>query len=71
MTFYGRSFITDHTGAIIEEADRRTPNSIVTTFDLDQVRDARVFWGIFRDRRPNLYQPLLTLDGRSGQGKGQ
>jgi len=33
-------------------------------FDLDAVRRYRRAWGIFRDRRPDLYYPILSLDGR-------
>jgi N-carbamoylputrescine amidase len=63
MTFYGRSFITDNTGAKIQEADRISPDAIVASFDLDKLKEDRSFWGLFRDRRPQLYRSLLTLDG--------
>ena len=33
------------------------------TVDLDAVRYQREDWTFFRDRRPELYGPLLTLDG--------
>ena len=36
---------------------------IAATFDLDDLRSQRRAWGLFRDRRPDLYGPLLTLDG--------
>lgn len=36
----------------------------VHTFDLEGIREQRAGWGLFRDRRPPLYQPLLSLDGR-------
>eukprot|EP00878_Enallax_costatus_P004828 GHUV01005080.1.p1 GENE.GHUV01005080.1~~GHUV01005080.1.p1 ORF type:complete len:115 (+),score=21.66 GHUV01005080.1:581-925(+) len=36
---------------------------VVQEFDLDQCRLNRVGWGVFRDRRPELYKPLLTFDG--------
>jgi N-carbamoylputrescine amidase len=64
VTYYGSSFITDHTGAILKQADRRTESVITATFDLNAVRAYRDAWGVFRDRRPELYKPLLTLDGR-------
>jgi len=64
MTFYGSSFIVDSTGAKIAEADRTSPAVLTATFDLDQVRAQRHAWGVFRDRRPDLYGPLLTYDGR-------
>jgi len=64
LEFYGSSFITDHTGAIAKSADRSTECVLTATFDLDAVRRYRRDWGVFRDRRPDLYGPLLTLDGR-------
>ncbi|MEQ8829991.1 MAG: N-carbamoylputrescine amidase [Alphaproteobacteria bacterium] len=65
MTFYGHSFIADETGAKIEEADDRTATTLVATFDLDAIRARRASWGLFRDRRPELYGPVLSLDGAS------
>jgi len=64
VTFYGTSFIADHTGAVVVEADRTTPGVITATFDLDEVGEYRSRWGLFRDRRPDLYGPLATLDGQ-------
>jgi N-carbamoylputrescine amidase len=64
VTYYGSSFITDHTGAILKQADRKTESVITATFDLNAVRAYRDAWGVFRDRRPELYKPLMTLDGR-------
>jgi N-carbamoylputrescine amidase len=63
MTFYGSSFIADPTGAKVTEADRSNEAILTATFDLDAVRAQRHAWGVFRDRRPELYAPLLTLDG--------
>jgi len=64
MTFYGSSFIASHTGEKLVEADRGSEAVITATFDLDAIRRYRQSWGIFRDRRPDLYYPLLSLDGR-------
>jgi len=64
MTFYGSSFIASHTGEKIAEADRTSETVLTAEFDLDAVRRYREAWGIFRDRRPDLYRPLLSLDGR-------
>ena len=63
ITFYGSSFIADATGAKIAEADREEETVLTATFDLDAVRAMRLGWGVFRDRRPELYIPLITLDG--------
>jgi N-carbamoylputrescine amidase len=65
MTFYGSSFIADSTGAKVAEADRATATVLTATFDLDKMRAQRHAWGVFRDRRPELYTPLLTFDGRA------
>jgi N-carbamoylputrescine amidase len=64
MTFYGSSFIASPTGEKLAEADRSSETVLTATFDLDEVRRYRQAWGIFRDRRPDLYYPLLSLDGR-------
>lgn len=63
ITFYGSSFIADPTGAIVAEAGRDDEAVITARFDLDAVRAQRAAWGVFRDRRPDLYRPLLSLDG--------
>jgi N-carbamoylputrescine amidase len=65
MTFYGSSFIAGPTGEKVAEADRTTETVLTATFDLEATRHYRQSWGIFRDRRPDLYRPLLSLDGRS------
>jgi N-carbamoylputrescine amidase len=64
MTFYGSSFIADHTGGKVQEAPRTGEAVLVHTFDLDAIARIRSYWGTFRDRRPELYAPLLTLDGK-------
>jgi N-carbamoylputrescine amidase len=64
LDFYGSSFITDHTGAMTESADRSSECVLTAAFDLEEVRLYRRTWGVFRDRRPDLYGSLLTLDGQ-------
>lgn len=63
MTFYGHSFIADHTGAIVAQADDHSESVLVHEFDLEQIRRFRDGWGVYRDRRPDLYRPIATLDG--------
>ena len=65
VTYYGSSFIADQTGAIVEQADRTGEAILTASFDLDALRKYRNAWGVFRDRRPELYGPILTLDGRT------
>lgn len=60
MTFYGKSFIADQHGEIVLQADDKTEAVITATFDLDEVAKERREWGIFRDRRPEMYDILLT-----------
>jgi N-carbamoylputrescine amidase len=62
--FYGHSFIADHTGRIVAQADKESESVITHSFDLDECRRYRESWGIFRDRRPDLYGRILTLDGQ-------
>ncbi len=64
MTFYGSSFIASHTGEKVAEADADGETVLTATFDLEAVRRYRRAWGVFRDRRPDLYYPILSLDGR-------
>ncbi|MDH3597429.1 MAG: N-carbamoylputrescine amidase, partial [Rhodospirillales bacterium] len=63
ITFYGSSFIADQTGAKVAEAGEDEQAVLTASFDLDEIRAQRAAWGLFRDRRPDLYGPLLTLDG--------
>lgn len=59
IVFYGSSFIADHTGAKLAEADRVSDSVITAALDLDEIAAARRSWGVFRDRRPDLYGALL------------
>ena len=61
LTFYGSSFIADQTGAIVEQASRDQEEILIHTFDLDEIRDMRISWGVFRDRRPEHYGPLNKI----------
>ncbi len=63
ITFYGSSFITNHIGEIIAEADRTSECVLTAEFDLDEIEAFRTSWGIFRDRRPDMYKVILTSDG--------
>ncbi|MFQ3546928.1 MAG: N-carbamoylputrescine amidase [Termitinemataceae bacterium] len=63
ITFYGSSFIADEHGQLVESADRTGETVLVHTFDLDTIERTRASWGIFRDRRPDVYAALATYDG--------
>ena len=64
LTFYGSSFVVDHRGRPLAEADRTSAMTITAELDLPKQRADRGGLGLFRDRRPDLYGPLLTQDGR-------
>jgi len=63
ITFYGSSFITDHKGQLVAELDREMEDIRVAELDLAACAAERAAWGLFRDRRPEKYGALLTLDG--------
>lgn len=64
VTFHGRSFIADGTGAKVAEAGADDESILLHSFDLAQCQHARENWGLFRDRRPAMYGVLNTSDGR-------
>lgn len=64
LTFFGSSFIANYTGEILAKADRTTQGVLIHEFDLDGIAFQRSAWGLFRDRRPEHYKHLLTLDGQ-------
>ncbi|OEC33708.1 N-carbamoylputrescine amidase [Pseudomonas cuatrocienegasensis] len=63
ITFYGSSFIANAFGEKVEELSQTEEGVRVHRFDLNALEKTRSAWGVFRDRRPNLYWPLATLDG--------
>jgi N-carbamoylputrescine amidase len=63
IRFYGSSFIADATGAKVAEAEEQGDAVLTATFDLEQVAQLRDNWFVFRDRRPELYGPIVSLDG--------
>ncbi|MGI9461579.1 MAG: N-carbamoylputrescine amidase [Alphaproteobacteria bacterium] len=65
VVFYGASFIADPSGKKIAEAPRDKEASLSYSFDLEAIGTLRRSWGVFRDRRPELYGDILTLDGHT------
>ncbi|NVK23197.1 MAG: N-carbamoylputrescine amidase [Kangiellaceae bacterium] len=61
ITFYGSSFITNSFGAKVQEMDKTSQGVICQEFDLDELAKLRASWGLFRDRRPELYQRISKL----------
>lgn len=63
IRFYGSSFIADATGAKLVEAPEEGDAVLRATFDLEEIAQLRNNWFVFRDRRPDLYGVLTSLDG--------
>ena len=59
MTFYGSSFIANETGEVIVQADREEETVLTAEFDLDEIAVQRRAWGVFRDRRPEMYSAIM------------
>ena len=55
LNFYGSSFMTDETGELLETASRDKEEILIHTYDLDEIAENRLSWGLFRDRRPECY----------------
>ena len=58
LNFYGYSFMSDETGAIVEQASRDREEILYHEYDLDAIAQARIDWGLFRDRRPETYKDM-------------
>jgi len=67
ITFYGSSFIADERGALVKAADRFSETALIHDFDLDAIATTRAAWGVFRDRRPDVYGSILSYDGVNTQ----
>ena len=58
LLFYGSSFIADETGEVKASASREKEEVLTASFDLDEVEENRMSWGLFRDRRPHCYEKI-------------
>ena len=65
QSYYGSSFICDYTGEKMAEAGDTEETVLIAELDLEKARTFRASFGFFRDRRPELYGSLLTLDGKT------
>ena len=59
MTFQGYSFIADSHGEVVKSLSRDEEGYALYEFDLDEINKERVSWGVFRDRRPEMYMDLI------------
>ena len=60
LSFYGTSFLTDGTGAVLQQLGRDEAGIAMQTYDLDELEEMRMSWGVFRDRRPEYYRAIST-----------
>lgn len=63
QTYYGSSFIAGPQGELLASAGRDGEAVLVARFNRAEMRSNRAAWGLFRDRRPELYEALTTSDG--------
>ena len=62
--FYGKSFICDRSGKIVSEASKDKEEIILADINTKEDHLFRRNWGLFRDRRTDLYNEILTLEGK-------
>ena len=60
LSFYGTSFLTDCTGAVMQQLGRDEAGIAMQTYDLDEMAEMRMSWGVFRDRRPEYYGAISS-----------
>ena len=58
ILFYGSSFITDETGTLIKTSSRDKEEILTASFDLDEIEEKRMSWGVFRDLRGHCYENI-------------
>ena len=61
LCFYGTSFMTDATGAVLTQAPREGDMVLHAEYDFAAIREERLSWGLFRDRRPECYGAICDL----------
>lgn len=60
LEFYGSSFMTDGTGALVQDAGRDQEEILYAEYDFDALAEDRLSWGLFRDRRPECYGAIVN-----------
>ena len=51
--------MTDAAGKIVAEASRDREQILYAEYDFESIRRQRREWGLFRDRRPEMYAEIL------------
>ena len=69
--FYGKSYFCNPRGKIIAQASRDKDEVVVADLDLDMIAEVRKTWQLFRDRRPDSYEPLVSQAGKSATASGK
>lgn len=67
MTFFGSSLLTDEEGTILKQASRNKEEILLADYDFEAIRKKRRTWGIYRDRRTDLYKGILASDEEEGR----
>jgi len=57
--FYGQSYLCDPRGQFVAIGSRDKDELVVGDADMDKIKEVRDTWQFFRDRRPDLYGPLV------------
>ena len=60
MLFWGRSFVSDPFGKILQRAGTRYEEIIIQDLDLSEVHRLRNSWGFLQNRRPEHYHRLTS-----------
>ena len=58
--FYGSSYFCNPRGKIIAQARRDKDEVLIADMNLDDIAEVRRTWQFYRDRRPDLYGPLVA-----------
>ena len=60
MNFYGHSLIINETGEVVKEMNSDKEGYASYAFDLESLQNKRSEWGLFRDRREDLYTTAIN-----------
>jgi len=58
--FYGSSYFANPRGKIVAQASRDKDEVLTADLNLDEIAEVRRTWQFYRDRRPDLYGPLVA-----------
>lgn len=61
LDFFGAAFIAEETGEIVAEADDHSDMFVAAEFDLGYLENKRASYGLFRDRRTDLYSKIVEV----------